>query len=150
MSWSCRAIKSRGRGCRIVGESDTLSQALPKGSRGGSPTHGRNDPEKQRNNSELGPASNKRSILLQETENTESKKPPTRFAAIALGWIFILGGIAGLFLPILPGIVLIFAGALMVSPQNKWLLKAREKCLERLHSLQHAFRRSCGSESWWR
>jgi hypothetical protein len=86
---------------------------------------------------------------LQEIGSTESKKPPQRFAAIALGWIFILGGVAGLFLPVLPGIVLIFAGALMVSPQNKWLQNAREKCRVRFPFLEQACRRS-GGESWWR
>jgi uncharacterized protein YqgC (DUF456 family) len=39
---------------------------------------------------------------------------------LALGWSLVLGGIIGLFLPIVvPGVFLIVAGALMLSPQMR-------------------------------
>jgi hypothetical protein len=74
---------------------------------------------------------------------TESRKPPHRIAVAALGWISILGGIVGLFIPVLPGGVLIFAGALMLSPQSTWLRRTLEKCRVRSPFLERALRRFC-------
>jgi hypothetical protein len=42
-----------------------------------------------------------------------------RVALLAFGWVLALGGIIGLFLPIVPGSFLIVAGALMLSPQMR-------------------------------
>jgi uncharacterized membrane protein YbaN (DUF454 family) len=80
---------------------------------------------------------------------TKKQKPPQRIAVFALGWILILGGIAGLFIPILPGGVLIFAGALMLSPQSTWLRRALENCRVRSPFLERTFKRfSAWGESW--
>jgi hypothetical protein len=63
-----------------------------------------------------------------------------RVALVALGWILMLAGILGLFLPIVPGAFLIVAGALMLSPRNVWLQRA-EKCRARFPVLDRVFRR---------
>ena len=56
------------------------------------------------------------------------KGPLKRVAILAFGWSLVLGGIIGLFLPIVPGGILIAAGALMLTPQFAWLRRAIEKC----------------------
>ena len=38
---------------------------------------------------------------------------------LALGWVFIILGIAGLFLPVLQGILFIFIGLIILSKQSK-------------------------------
>ncbi len=58
-----------------------------------------------------------------------------RVATMALGWAFVLGGIAGLLLPILPGGILIAAGLLMLSPHYPWIRQATEKYRARYHVL---------------
>jgi len=86
---------------------------------------------------------------MEEIGITEAQKPPQRFAIVALGWIFILGGTVGLFIPVLPGGVLIFAGAVMLSPQSTWLCGALEKCRVRLPFLERTFKRFFSwGESW--
>src|ERR1035441_393694 len=85
---------------------------------------------------------------MQERGITKSKKPLQRVAVIALGWVLILLGIAGLVLPIMPGAVLIVVGALMVNPQWAWLRRMLDKCRVRFPVLAPAFRRfSAWSES---
>lgn len=78
---------------------------------------------------------------MQEIGITKTQKPLQRIAVVALGWIFILGGVVGLFIPILPGGALIFAGALMLSPQSNWLRRALEKCRVRFPFLERTFNR---------
>lgn len=56
----------------------------------------------------------------------KTQTPLQRIALLALGWILTLVGILGLFLPILPGVFLIIAGALMLSPRNVWLQRAEK------------------------
>ena len=74
-----------------------------------------------------------------------------RIATVALGWILPLGGIAGLFLPIVPGGLLIVVGALMLRPHCAWLRRALENCQVRFPALERAFRRlSARGESWQR
>ena len=72
---------------------------------------------------------------------TKSQNPLLRIAVVALGWILILGGIVGLFLPIIPGAVLIVVGALLVNPRWTWLRRMLEKCRVRFPVLAHAFSR---------
>lgn len=71
----------------------------------------------------------------------KSEKPLQRIAVVALGWIFVLGGIVGLFIPILPGGVLICTGALMLSPQSTRLGRALGKCRVRFPFLERTFKR---------
>lgn len=70
----------------------------------------------------------------------KEQNPLQRIALVALGWILTLVGILGLFLPIVPGVFLIVAGALMLSPRNVWLQQA-EKCRARFPVLDRVFRR---------
>lgn len=83
---------------------------------------------------------------MQEIGIAKAGKPLQRIAVVALGWILMIGGVIGLFLPFVPGAVLIVAGALMLKPQREWLRRALEKCLVRLPFLERAFRRlsACG------
>ena len=85
---------------------------------------------------------------MEEIGITKSQNPLLRIAVVALGWILILGGIVGLFVPIVPGAVLIVVGALMVNPQWAWLRRMLEKCRVRFPVVAPAFRRFCAwSES---
>ena len=81
---------------------------------------------------------------MEDTGITESQNPLLRIAVVPLGWILILGGIVGLFVPIMPGAVLIIAGALLVNPQWAWLQRILEKCRVRFPVLAPAFRRFSG------
>ena len=62
-------------------------------------------------------------------------RPFKRIATLALGWVLVLGGIIGLLLPVVPGGILIVAGALMLSPQCAWQRRALEKNRARSHVL---------------
>ena len=47
-------------------------------------------------------------------------------SALFLGWIFVVGGILGLFIPILPGLVLLVAGVVMLNNESALVGKAIE------------------------
>jgi uncharacterized protein len=53
-----------------------------------------------------------------------------RIAIITLGWIFILAGIAGLFLPLLQGILFLIIGLVILSNEYRWA----ERLLARVRS----------------
>ena len=85
---------------------------------------------------------------MQEIGVSKSQNPLPRIAVVAVGWILILGGIVGFFVPIIPGAVLIVVGALMVNPQWAWLRRMLETCRVRFPVLAPAFSRfSAWSES---
>lgn len=85
---------------------------------------------------------------MPEIGTAKVEKPP-RIAAVALGWILLLGGIIGLFLPIVPGGLLIVVGALMLNPRCAWLRRALESCQVQFPGLRRVFRRLSGwGESW--
>ena len=69
----------------------------------------------------------------------KTQTPFQRIALAALGWILTLAGIVGLFLPVLPGVLLIVAGALMLSPRSAWLQRAK-KYRMKFPVLDRAFR----------
>jgi hypothetical protein len=69
---------------------------------------------------------------------TKTQKVPQRMAIIALGWIFIFGGVVELLIPLVPGGFLIVAGALILSPQCPWLRRTLEKCRARFSILERA------------
>jgi hypothetical protein len=46
-----------------------------------------------------------------------------RLALIALGWLFVALGIAGLFLPFLQGILFLLIGLLILSTEYRWARK---------------------------
>jgi len=68
---------------------------------------------------------------MQEIGITKTQKRFQRIAVVALGSALMLGGIIGLFLPVVPGDLLIGAGVLMLSTQYAWLRQAVEKCRAR-------------------
>lgn len=78
---------------------------------------------------------------MRENEIEKPGKPLQRLAVITLAWFFILGGIAGLFLPIVPGGVLVIAGAFMLTPKNALLHRLVEKWRARFPFLTRAYSR---------
>jgi len=70
----------------------------------------------------------------------KTQTPLQRILLISLGWILTLVGIAGLFLPVLPGLFLIVAGALMLCPRSVWPQRA-EKYRARFPALDRALTR---------
>jgi ActR/RegA family two-component response regulator len=78
---------------------------------------------------------------MEEVGIIKPQNPLRRITVVAFGWILILGGIVGLFVPIIPGAVLIVVGALMVNPQWAWLRRMLEKCRVRFPVLAPAFSR---------
>jgi hypothetical protein len=87
---------------------------------------------------------------MQETETAHVQMKLRRAARFALGWILVLGGIVGLFLPIVPGAVLILAGGLMLSSQSAWLRRALEECRVRFPVLKHLLGHFPGWVGMWR
>jgi uncharacterized membrane protein YbaN (DUF454 family) len=66
-----------------------------------------------------------------------------RFALIAAGWILVVLGVAGLFLPVLPGFLLILAGLWILSSEydwaRRWSLKLRRRFPDARRKLQRLF-----------
>ena len=87
---------------------------------------------------------------MQKTETTHVRMTLRRAALFALGWILVLGGVLGLFLPVAPGAVLILAGVAVLSPQSAWLRRALEECRERFPVLKHFLGLSPGWIRMWR
>jgi hypothetical protein len=85
---------------------------------------------------------------MKEVGIAEARKPLQRIAVVALGWILMIGGIVGLFLPFVPGAALIVVGALMLRPQRAWM-RTLEECRMRFPVLGRAFGRfSAYGENW--
>lgn len=63
-----------------------------------------------------------------------------RSALFALGWALAFGGIVGLFLPVVPGALLIVAGGAILGPQSAWLRRALEQCRVRAGALKRPFK----------
>ena len=85
---------------------------------------------------------------VSESNADTSKSPLKRVAILALGWSLVMGGIIGLFLPIVPEGFLIVAGALMLSPQCAWLRRELEKCRARSHDLDSLVQFRCAQSRW--
>jgi len=64
-----------------------------------------------------------------------------RFFKLALGWALLLLGIAGLFLPILQGMLFIFLGVALLSTQSEWVRRG-------LESLRARFPRQAAKLQW--
>lgn len=58
-----------------------------------------------------------------------------RIAVLALGWLFIALGIAGLFLPILQGVLFLLIGLFILSSEYIWAHKLLTRLLERFPKL---------------
>jgi uncharacterized membrane protein YbaN (DUF454 family) len=60
---------------------------------------------------------------MQKAETTHVRMTLRRAALFALGWILVLGGFLGLFLPVVPGAVLILAGNVCVTHVRSFLFE---------------------------
>jgi uncharacterized membrane protein YbaN (DUF454 family) len=63
-----------------------------------------------------------------------------RMLLLALGWGFILLGIAGLFLPVLQGVLFLLIGLVILSCEYCWahrLLERLQRHFPRLHKVMH-------------
>lgn len=87
---------------------------------------------------------------MQKAETTHVWMTLRRAALLALGWILVFGGVLGLFLPVVPGAVLILAGVAVLSPQSAWLRRALGKCRERFPVLKQFLGLSLGWIRMWR
>lgn len=61
-----------------------------------------------------------------------------RIAVIITGWLFLLLGIAGLFLPILQGVLFIFIGLIILSTEYVWAHRLLSKLKARFPKLAQA------------
>ena len=60
-----------------------------------------------------------------------------RIGILVLGWAFVLLGIAGVFLPVLPGFVLVGVGLLILSTEYIWAHRLVLRFRARFPSLAH-------------
>jgi uncharacterized protein len=72
-----------------------------------------------------------------------------RVAMLAVGWAFILLGIAGLFLPVLQGILFLLIGLFILSSEYVWAHKLLRKIKERFPKFAAQFEHArLRSETW--
>ena len=85
----------------------------------------------------------------------QGKSTAKRILVLALGWMFILLGVVGLFLPVLQGILFLLIGLVILSTEYIWahhllrrlrerfpgLSKHLDKASERAHHWLHRFSR---------
>jgi len=71
-----------------------------------------------------------------------------RIVALIIGWVFILFGIVGLFLPVLQGILFILIGLTILSTEYVWahhlLAKLRQRFPKIAHAADHASAKAAG------
>jgi len=71
-----------------------------------------------------------------------------RLLLLVVGWIFILFGIVGLFLPVLQGILFILIGLTILSTEYVWahhlLAKLRQRFPKIAHAADHANAKAAG------
>jgi uncharacterized protein len=68
-----------------------------------------------------------------------------RIAILILAWLFILLGIAGLFLPFLQGILFLFVGVLLLSRESEWA----RRHLDRMRARYPKLDRYMGEAETW-
>ncbi|HLK34110.1 MAG TPA: PGPGW domain-containing protein [Terriglobales bacterium] len=74
-----------------------------------------------------------------------------RIAVLLLGWAFILLGIAGLFLPILQGILFLLIGLVILSTEYVWAHKLLQRLRSRFPGVaRRADEASVRAASWMR
>jgi uncharacterized membrane protein YbaN (DUF454 family) len=78
---------------------------------------------------------------MQETNTAKIHKVVRRGAVIGFGLTLVLGGIAGLFLPVVPGALLLVAGAVILRPQSAWLRRFLDECHVRFPALERVLQR---------
>jgi uncharacterized protein len=65
-----------------------------------------------------------------------------RWTVLAIGWMFILLGIAGLFLPVLQGILFLVIGLLILSTEYVWAHHLVRKLLNRFPRVEESIARA--------
>jgi len=65
-----------------------------------------------------------------------------RWLVLAVGWAFLLLGIAGLFLPILQGVLFILIGLMILSTEYVWAHRVLHRTKERFPRLAQMFDRA--------
>ena len=60
-----------------------------------------------------------------------------RIAVLLVGWAFVLLGIAGLFLPVLQGILFILIGLIILSSEYIWAHKLLQRLRQRFPAIVH-------------
>jgi len=74
-----------------------------------------------------------------------------RWGILAVGWAFILLGIAGLFLPVLQGILFLLIGLLILSTEYVWAHNLLHKVRARFpRAAEHMDRARTKAERWMR
>ncbi len=72
-----------------------------------------------------------------------------RWALVATGWFFVVLGIAGLFLPVLQGILLILIGLLILSSEYAWAQRLLTRVRQRLPTLAESAHTASESARNW-
>lgn len=72
-----------------------------------------------------------------------------RIVVLAVGWMFILLGLAGLFLPVLQGVLFLFIGLIILSTEYVWAHHLLRKLRERFPGLaKHADHAKERAHAW--
>jgi len=72
-----------------------------------------------------------------------------RVLILIAGWLFILVGIAGLFLPILQGILFIVIGLLILSSEYVWAHRLLQKLRTRFPKIAHVSEEAARKAQHW-
>lgn len=72
-----------------------------------------------------------------------------RIAIEVVGWVFIVLGIAGLFLPVLQGILFLLIGLFMLSTQYEWAHRLLHKIRERFPKIAAQFDKAKEKAERW-
>ncbi len=72
-----------------------------------------------------------------------------RILILIVGWIFILVGIAGLFLPVLQGILFIVIGLIILSTEYVWAHKLLQKLKNRFPKIAHVSEEAAQKAEKW-
>ncbi len=79
------------------------------------------------------------------------RKKLKRILILIVGWIFILVGIAGLFLPVIQGILCIVIGLIILSTEYVWAHKLLQKLKNKFPKIAHASEEATDkAEKWFR
>ena len=77
------------------------------------------------------------------------KQQIKRAAMLLLGWAFILLGIAGLFLPILQGVLFLLIGLLILSTEYVWAHRLLQRLKQRFPAVAAQFDKAVAKAQRW-
>lgn len=69
------------------------------------------------------------------------------FLLLATGWLFLLLGIAGLFLPVLQGILFILIGLTILATEYHWARRLMAKLLQRFPNMEQKLKKFLGQKA---